>query len=63
MHFVMHALSNHVGVLHDVTLIDFDVRIVFNDYSIQISHKVTPLDLLAQVAGTLGDNRRFYLTG
>ena len=25
--------------------------------------KVTPLDLLAQVAGTLGDNRRFYLTG
>ena len=26
-------------------------------------HKVTPLDLLAQVAGTLGDNRRFYLTG
>ena len=23
-------------------------------------HKVTPLDLLAQVAGTLGDNRRLY---
>ena len=40
--------------------IDFDVRIVFNDHSIQISYKVTPLDLLAQVAGTLGDNRWFY---
>ena len=40
--------------------IDFDVRIVFNDHSIQISYKVTPLDLLAQVAGTLGDNRRLY---
>ena len=40
--------------------IDFDVRIVFNDHSIQISYKVTPLDLLAQVAGTLGDNQRLY---
>ena len=41
-------------------LIDFDMCIVFNDRSIQIVHKVTPLDLLAQVAGTLGDNRWLY---
>ena len=40
--------------------IDFDMCIVFNDLSIWIVHKVTPLDLLAQVAGTLGDNRRLY---
>ena len=40
--------------------IDFDMCSVFNDRSISILHKVTPLDLLAQVAGTLGDNRRLY---
>ena len=40
--------------------IDFDIRTVFNERSIYILHKVTPLDLLAQVAGSLGDNRRLY---
>ena len=28
-----------------------------------VLHNVTPVDLPAQSAGTLGDNRRFYLTG
>ena len=40
--------------------IDFDMCSVFNDHNIWILHKATPLDLLAQVAGTLGDNRRLY---
>ena len=59
----MHAFSNHAVVLHNVTPIDFDIRTVSNDHNIWILHKVTPLDLLAQVAGTLGNKRRFYLTG
>ena len=63
MRSVMYAFSNHVVVLHNVTPIDFDMCIVFNDHNIWILHQVTPLDLLAQVAGTLSDNRRFYLTG
>ena len=40
--------------------IDFDMCSVSNDHNIWILHKVTPLDLLAQVAGTLGDNQRLY---
>ena len=40
--------------------IDFDMCSVSNDHNIWILHKVTPLDLLAQVAGPLGDNRRLY---
>ena len=60
MHFVMHAFNNHVKVLHSVTPIDFDIRSVPSDHNIQISYKVTPLDLLAQVAVSLGDNRRLY---
>ncbi|MCY4305549.1 MAG: hypothetical protein OXC62_12365 [Aestuariivita sp.] len=47
---------------HHVTPIDFDMCSVPNDHSIKILHKVTPLDLLAQVAGLLGDNRRFYFS-
>ena len=46
MHFVMSAFSNHAGVLHNVTPIDFDIRSVPSDHNIQISYKVTPLDLL-----------------
>ncbi len=34
MYFVMHAFSNHVGVLHNVTPIDFDICDVFNEHSI-----------------------------
>ena len=40
--------------------INFDMCSVSNDHNIWILHKVTPLDLLAQVAGPLGDNRRLY---
>ena len=54
MHSVMHASSNHAMVLHHVTPIDFDICNVFNDHNIWILHKVTPLDLLAQVAVSLG---------
>ncbi len=63
MHFVMYAFSNHAMVLHNVTPIDFDARSVPSDHNIQISYKVTPLVLLQQVAVSLGDNRRFHLTG
>ena len=56
MHFVMHAFNNHVEVLHNVTPFVFDMCIVFNDRSIWILHKVTPLDLLAQVAVSLATN-------
>ena len=63
MHFVMYVFSSCVEVLHNVTPIDFDICDVFNDHNIWILQKVTPLDLLAQVAGPLGDNRWFYLTG
>ena len=34
MHFVMHALSNHVKVLNNVTPIDFDICTVFNEHNI-----------------------------
>ena len=40
--------------------IDFDISNVFNKHNIQILQKVMPLDLLAQVAGSLGGNRRLY---
>ena len=40
--------------------IDFDISNVFNEHNIQILQKVTPLDLRAQVAGSLGDNQRLY---
>ena len=40
--------------------INFDMCSVFNDHNIWIFQKVTPLDLLVQVAGTLSDNRRLY---
>ena len=48
------TFSTALSYLHNVTPIDFDVRTVFNEHNIYILHKVTPLDLLAQVAGTLG---------
>ena len=54
MHFVMYAYSNHVGVLHHVMPIDFDISTVFNEHNIQILYEVMPLDLLAQAAGSLG---------
>ena len=53
-YFVMHAFSSHAEVLHNVTLIDFDIRTVSNEHNIYILQKVTPLDLLAQVADSLG---------
>ena len=63
MHFVINAFSNYAEVLHSVTPIDFDMCTVSNGCNICISQKVTPLDLLAPVAGSPGDNRWFYLTG
>ena len=39
MHFVIHAFSNHVEVLNNVTPIDFDIRSVPSDHNIQISYK------------------------
>ena len=63
MHFVMYAFSNHAVVLHNVTPIDLSAQsaVLSDGVVVACLQRVTPLDLLAQVAGPLGDNRRFYL--
>ncbi len=51
-HFVMHAFSNHVKVLHSVAPIDLlDQSAVLSDgVVVKVLHKVTPFVLLQQTA-------------
>ena len=55
MHFVMHAFSNNVKVLHNATpFVQLQQTAVLSDGVVaRVLHKVTPLVLLQQMAVSL----------
>ena len=63
MHFVIHAFSNHVEVLHNVTPIDLPAQsaVLSDGVVARVLHKVTPFVLLQQTAVLFFNSPTFQL--